>query len=99
MMEMSFSLATPSRTLAHSRTWETLPAADGTEERVMVWMESTMTTSGFSARMVASTVSRSPLDRTNRSGALTPSRMARSLICRADSSPETYSTLCPLASS
>ena len=50
---ISLPLQAPISSWVHSRTWVTLPAEEVTVEREMVWMESTTTTSGFSARMVS----------------------------------------------
>src|SRR5215207_782064 len=80
---------------ATSRTCPTDPAAPVRSVACSVCTESTTQTSGRSASSVASTVSRSVSASTGTSSAAPGSRAARSLICAADSSPETYSVRRP----
>ena len=76
---------------ADSRTCETPPGADDRSSRCMVWMESMISTSGFSrsavARIVSTLVSASIL----RPWVGSCRRWARIATCDSDSSPVTYS--------
>ena len=56
---MPRDLATWMREAATSRTWETLPAEPSTSALLIVWTESTTTSSGSSASIWPSTVARS----------------------------------------
>ena len=78
-----------------SRTWPTEPGAPVSSGACSVCTESITQTSGRSAAIVASTVSRSVSASTGTSSAPAPSRDARRRICAADSSPETYSVRRP----
>lgn len=76
----------------HSLTWLTLPGAEPAASINMVWIESITTTSGRTSRITSAIVSRF-VSLKNESGPRTvPIRLARSLICFNDSSPETYKT-------
>ena len=78
----------------HSLTWLTLPGAEPAASINMVWIESITTTSGRTSRITSAIVSRF-VSLKNESGPHTvPIRLARSLICFNDSSPETYKTFC-----
>ena len=77
---------------ADSRTCETLPGEELTEETDSVWMESTTTISGLLSSIVSRICSASVAEVSSTRSPVTPSRFARSLICRRLSSPETYST-------
>ena len=90
------SLARRMSRLVHSRIWLTLPGAEAISGRYMVWMESITATSGCSWLSFSSTPSRAFSASTYRLGTSTPSRLARSLSCLADSSPLTYKTRLPL---
>ena len=81
----------------HSRTCVTLPGDELRSVKFIVWMESIITISGFSVRMCSTTSCTSVSAKMRRLGLETPRRPARSLICRADSSPETYRirSFCP----
>ena len=74
---------------ATSRTCPTDPAAPDRSAACSVCTESITHTSGASASIVASTVSRSVSASTGTCSAAPASRSARSRICAADSSPET----------
>ena len=74
---------------ALSRTCETLPGAEAISGRYMVWMESTTITRGATSSMRRSTVVMSFSESTYMPVPEAPRRLARILICRADSSPET----------
>ena len=63
--------------------------------RYMVCMESTTITDGESCCMRFSTVFMSFSDSTKNPESASPSRFARIFTCRADSSPDTYSTQAP----
>ena len=71
-----------------SRTWDTLPGAELTVSRNMVWMESMITIWGFSLRITCSTVSRFVSHNKERLSPNLPIRSARMRICFNDSSPE-----------
>ena len=86
-------LASCIRVMVHSFTWLTLPGEALTSPLYMVWMESTMSTSGRMAWTASTRFSKLVSARRYRPSPRTFSRSARSLICRSDSSPETYSTL------
>ena len=86
---MSRALASRVMRSATSRTWPTEPAAPLSSAACRVWTESITQTSGRSASSVASTASRSVSATTGTCSAAPGSRSARSLICAADSSPET----------
>ena len=88
-MGMSRDLAQRIIRLVHSRTWVTLPGEEVRSVWFMVWMESIITRSGFSVRMCSATSWASVSVRMRRLGLCTPRRLARSLIWRALSSPET----------
>ena len=74
---------------AHSRTWETLPGALAISGLYIVCMESTIITLGESSCMRLSTVFMSFSGNTKKPVPDAPSRFARILIWRLDSSPET----------
>ena len=80
---------------ATSRTCPTDPAALESSIEWSVCTESITHTSGRSASSVASTVSRSVSAITGMSSASARSRSARSRICAADSSADTYSVRRP----
>ena len=82
---------------ATSRTWPTEPGAPVSSAACSVCTESITQTSGRSASSVARTASRSVSATTGTWSAAPPSRSARSRICAADSSPETYSVARPAA--
>ena len=88
-MGISCRLAVCMNRLVHSRTWVRLPGLEEIWDRLMVWMESMMTTSGSVEQMVSQIASASFTVSRYRLSVSTPSRCARSLICRADSSPDT----------
>ena len=74
---------------ATSRTCDTLPGALPSSGRNSVWIESMASAQGFSLVASSSTRVASVSARTSRCSESTPSRSARSLVCRRDSSPET----------
>jgi len=80
---------------ALSRTCDTLPGADASSGKYIVWIESTTMTEGFSSSTRRSTVVMSFSESTYMPVSEAPSRFARSRTCRADSSPDTYSTRPP----
>ena len=81
---------------ATSRTWATDPAALDSSVLCSVWTESITHTSGRSCSRVASTACRSVSAITGMRSAAPPGRRsARSRICAADSSAETYSARRP----
>ena len=72
-----------------------LPGAAEISSSYIVCMESMITTSGTTLRIVSSTVS-SPVSQNNsRLSENSPRRLALILICRKDSSPDMYSTFLP----
>ena len=77
---------------ADSLTCETLPGEELTAETERVWMESTTTISGLFSSIVSLICSASVAAVSSTRSPVTPSRLARSLICRGLSSPETYKT-------
>ena len=79
--------------MVQSFTCPTPPAGASSSSLYRVWMESTISTSGSSRRTHSSTSPSRVSDRTNRFSLSTERRLARSFSWRADSSPETYSTL------
>ena len=72
------------------RQERTLPGEDVSSVWFIVWIESTITRSGFSLLICSTTYCTSVSVSTIKLGLCTPSRVARSFICLADSSPETY---------
>jgi hypothetical protein len=76
---------------ADSRTWPTLPAGPSRSSTVEVWIESTMTSVGRSARASSAMAPTSDTDATRirepPGSPSRPSRSARSLTWAADSSP------------
>jgi len=93
--------ASSRRRAAHSLTCEIDPAADSMSGRVMVWIESMITSIGLvssmcfriCARLVSVTSSKRAGRLRRPSCSFSASRSARILICRSDSSPETYRTV------
>ncbi len=81
-------LANSISTWVQSRTCETLPANDSTSGSHMVWIESTTSTSGGWRSSASSTARRFVSGNTISAGSAC-SRCARSLVCAADSSPQT----------
>ncbi len=85
----------------HSRTCETEPADESSSDKYVVWMESTISRSGFDSRtwlkITSRFVSVTNSNSFGRSFVPLNKREARILICRSDSSPETYSTRCTFA--
>jgi hypothetical protein len=82
-------LATRINLPATSRTWATDPGAPVSAAECSTCTESTTQTSGRSASIVATTVSRSVSATIGTAMAASPSRSARIRTCAADSSPET----------
>ena len=78
-----------------SLTWLTLPGAEETSSRYMVWMESMTAIWGIDLSMACSIRSRLVSHRKRRSPVTGPIRFALILICFRDSSPDMYSTFCP----
>ena len=74
---------------ATSRTWVTLPADPSTSALLMVWTESTTTSSGSRVSIWPSTVARSVSLARYRERAIASIRSARVRTCAADSSPLT----------
>jgi hypothetical protein len=62
-------------------------------------MESMTTAAGFTAAVCSRMASREISTKTRRFSESAPIRFPRSLICLADSSPETYRTFRPVAAS
>ena len=89
MIAQPLVLARRISTEADSRTCETEPGALASSGRYMVWIESTMASSGRSRSICRSTMVMSFSERTYNSLEEAPSRRARILIWRVDSSPET----------
>ena len=81
------------RAMVQSFTCPTPPAGESISSLYSVWMESTMSTSGFSSRTHSVTFPKHVSDKTYRFSLSTRSRCARSFSWWVDSSPETYSTL------
>ena len=74
---------------ADSRTCETLPGADSSSGVDIVWIESTISSAGRTRSAASSTAEMSVSVSTSNVSWPSAVRSARSLICSADSSPET----------
>ena len=82
-------LAQRSSAAAHSRICVTLPADDSTVSVYIVCIESMTTTCGRDSSICAMMFSNCVSGYTMHSSLAMPRRVARILICSADSSPET----------
>ena len=76
------------RSSVHSRICATLPGVPGSSSLKRVWMESTTRNSGLNFRACSSSAVSDVSQSSRTAEPPTPSRMARSLICSALSSPE-----------
>ena len=93
--EISFCLANCTMRPTHSRNWATEPGADGNSAAVIVWIESTTSTFVSVRFASASTLPNDVSASTCKLSPDKPSRRARWLTWRRDSSPVAYRTAIP----